>query len=85
MKRKNKKVKKKNQKKDLRKKKGLKTKSRQNRQLKSIDLQKVIGFKFQTLSKAYENFKKRREIEKSKQNKLKVRKEKHKLKGSKKD
>ena len=64
MKKKNKKVKKKKQKKDLRKKKESKTKSRQNRQLKSIDLQKVIGFKFQTLSTAYENFKKRREKEK---------------------
>ena len=71
MKKKNKKIKKKAQKKTLRKKKRSKIKSRRNKQLKSIDLQKVIGFKFQTLSKAYENFKKRREIEKSKQNKLK--------------
>ena len=48
-----KKIKKRTQKKTLKKKK-IKVSSGQNRQPKGLNLQKVIGFKFQTLSKVYE-------------------------------
>ncbi len=52
------------------KKKRSKANSRKRNQRKTINLQQVMGFKFQTLSKAYENFKKKRETEKLKQNNL---------------
>ena len=54
------KIKKKVKKKNL-KKKRTKAKNKRNSQLKTVDLQKVIGFKFKSFSKAYENFKKKRE------------------------
>ena len=38
-------------------KKRIKAKRRKNRHNKSLDLQKIIDFKFHTISKAYENFK----------------------------
>ena len=68
-----KKTKKRTRKKTLKKKK-VKISSRQNNRPKGLNLQKVIGFKFQTLSKAYENFKKQRETQKSKQDKFKSKK-----------
>ena len=74
-----KKIKKKARKKTLKKKKSG-AKNKQNSQLKTINLQKVIGFKFQALSKVYENFKKKREIEKSKQDKLESKKREEQIK-----
>ena len=52
------------------KKRKVKANSRRSSYGKTVDLQKVISFKFQTISKAYENFKKKRGIEKLKQEKL---------------
>ena len=51
------------------KKKRIRTKSKRNGHDKTIDLSKIISFKFQKLSKAYENFTKKREKEKIKQDK----------------
>ena len=65
---------KKTRKKTLKKKRSKKN-NRQNKQPKAIDLQKVIGFKFQSLSKVYDNFRKKRETEKLKQDKLKSKKQ----------
>ena len=66
------KIKKKVKKKNL-KKKRTKARNKRNSQLKTVNLQKVIGFKFKSFSKVYENFKKKRGTEKSKQEKLKSR------------
>ena len=63
-------MKKKRKKKILRRKK-IKTKIKINKRYKSTDLQKIMGLKFQKLSKAYKDFKKKREAEKLKQKKLK--------------
>ena len=62
---------KKKQKKTLRKKKKSKAARKRNSQSNAIDLQKVVSFKFQTLGKVYENFKKKRKIEKVREEKLK--------------
>ena len=74
MKRKNKKtkkkIKKKTQKKALKKKRS-KTNSRQNKRPIAPNLQKVIDFKFRKIFKVYDDFQKKRKIEKSKQDKLK--------------
>ena len=64
MKRKSKKIKKEKQKKTLKKKKRSKDARKRNSQSNAIDLQKVVSFKFQTLGKVYENFKKKRKTEK---------------------
>ena len=54
-----KKIRKKTKKKNL-KKRRIKVKSKRNGHDKSIDLQKIISFKFQKLSKAYGNFTKKK-------------------------
>ena len=59
-----KKNKKKVKKKTLKKKK-IRANSKRNGQAKSMDLQKIIGFKFQTLSKVYKNFTNKRKKEHS--------------------
>ena len=48
---------KKNIKKKASRKKRIKAKKRKNRHDKSLDLQKIIGSKFQTIGKAYADFK----------------------------
>ena len=48
---------KKNIKKKVSRKRRIKAKKRKNGHDKSVDLQKIINFKFQTLSKVYEDFK----------------------------
>ena len=53
------------------KKRKIKAKYKRNNHNKSMDLGKVIGFKFKTLNKAYENFVTRRKKEKEKQVKIK--------------
>ena len=63
--------KKKKIKKRIPKKRKIKVISRRNGQDKSIDLQKIIGSQFQTLSKTYEKFKAKRKKEKEKEEKLK--------------
>ena len=62
---------KKNIKKKVSRKRRIKAKKRKNGHDKSVDLQKIINFKFQTLSKVYENFKEKRKKEKIKKDKLK--------------
>ena len=51
-----KKNKKKIKKKTLKKKRRIKANSRKASRNESVDLQKIVGFKFQSLNKAYENF-----------------------------
>ena len=56
-------MKKKNRKKIKKKtsrKRRIKAKRRRNGHDKSVDLQKIIGLKFQKISKAYEDFKEKR-------------------------
>ena len=53
-----KKIKKKTQRKALKKKRS-KINGRQNKRPKTMNLQKVMGFKFQTFAKAYDDFKKK--------------------------
>ena len=65
-----KKIKKKTQRKALKKKRS-KINGRQNKRPKTMNLQKVMGFKFQTFVKAYDDFKKKLKTKKSKQDKLK--------------
>ena len=60
-----KKAKKKSKKKTIKKRKT-KTYSKKNGYGTSIDLQKVVDFKFQTLGKIYQNFTKNRKKEKEK-------------------
>ena len=66
-----KRVNKKKIKKKSSKKKRRRINSKKKSYNKAIDLQKVMAVKFQTLTKVYENFKKKREIEKLKREKLK--------------
>ena len=47
-------------KKKISRKRRIKAKKRKNGHDKSVDLQKIVSFKFQTLSKVYENFKEKR-------------------------
>ena len=47
----------------------VKKNNRQNKRTKAIDLQKVMGFKFQSLSKVYDNYRRKRETEKLKKDK----------------
>ena len=68
-KRNKKKTKKKTQRKAL-KKKRVRANSRLKKQPRTINLQKIVGFKLQTLNKVYESFKKKQEKEKVKQDKL---------------
>ena len=58
-------------KKKISRKRRIKAKKIKNGHDKSVDLQKIINFKFQTLSKVYEDFKEKRKKEKIKQDKLK--------------
>ena len=64
-------MKRKHKKKVSKKKRRIKNKIRINKRKKSVDLQEIIGLKFQKLSKAYKNFRKKREKEKLKEKKLK--------------
>ena len=57
MKKKNRKINKRSQKKARKNKKNKVARKRHNKP-RAINLQKSVGFKFQMLSKAYENFKK---------------------------
>ena len=59
-------------KKTLKKKRRIKANSGKTSRNKSMDLQKIVGFKFQTLNKAYENFKTKRRKEREKQEKSKI-------------
>ena len=63
-------------KKNNRKKRKVKTYSKKNGygKTKTIDLQKVVGFKFQTFGKFYKNFTEKRKKEKTKLEKLKSKK-----------
>ncbi len=67
-----KKSKKKIKKKTLKKKRRIKANSRKASRNESVDLQKIVGFKFQALNKAYENFKIKRRKEREKQEKSKI-------------
>ena len=67
-----KKSKKKIKKKTLKKKRRIKANSRKASRNESVDLQKIVGFKFQALNKAYENFKIKRRKEREKQEKSKL-------------
>ena len=58
-------------KKALKRKRKTGTNSKRDGYDKSIDLQKIVSFKFQALNKAYENFWQKREKEKEKQEELK--------------
>ena len=58
-------------KKESRKKRTVKTHNKKNGYGKTVDLQKVVSFKFQKLSKVHEDFKEKRKKEKIKQDKLK--------------
>jgi len=53
------------------KKKRIKVKSKRNGHDKTIDLSKIISFKFEKIGKAFDNFTKKREREKVKQDKIK--------------
>ena len=55
------------------KKRRIKVHGKKNSHDKSMDLQKIMGFKFQTFSKVYKNFTEKRKKEKIKQEKLKSR------------
>ena len=72
-----KKSKKKIKRKALKRKRRIKANSRKASRNGSVDLQKIVGFKFQSLNKAYENFKTKRRKEREKQESQKLRIEKN--------
>ena len=60
---------KKKQRKTLKKKRS-KARNRRNKRPRAMNLQQILGFKFKTFIKTYEDFKKKRKTEKSKLDKL---------------
>ena len=72
-------MKKKSRKRSIKKRKT-KTYSKKKGHKASIDLQKVVDFKFQTLGKIYKNFSEKRKREKIKHEKLKSKNRENKIK-----